>query len=414
MAYGSQAYSKYYLTQAIVFIGLGAAVLGVYASFGDQCHPVCGVVSQYDLRNPVLDIDTTGYDQEYLLPLFKVFDSNEEESAGSSDDIPGKVGYYTHMFACNLSQHFGNNEWWNSSTSNYVSVGTQWNAAKSIAEGSGTNGDWWGNGSSGNFLWETEAGLCYICCEGAYMASDSQCKPDPVSGSPFVRCAEETDCQSGFMPASFPVPPAIALRAQASDIVMYLAVSYILMGCFALLTSCGFFWFANAYDSDFKLDNLTVQGKCAGGMSKTCPYCLTVTNTLVGVFSVLAFIIFWSSKTCYEAHDQFGNKGFFVAVSTTVTIALVVFVLSCIGGSVARYALITDAAFYRPRENPLPERFGFTYYELCCGRAYCRCPCKGDCCACSEENCRCGGCSCYPALERAVKSLCHCYCSLGP
>ena len=276
MAYGSAKYLNYYRALYLIYFGVAILYIAVWASIADQCKGVCPVASVTDLTTMVDYEKRAGYDETYLLPSivwpFEQNSSNPKhvvKTAKNRLDLADCIGdarcsdtplpgVYTHYFSCNLTEQLG--PFWYDN----VSATDQWKAASTAGKGQtelASNQNYWGKNRP--YRWDPNyPSKCYICCDKAYMAEKSICRPSITSVDVYTFCKTSSECASGFKPAAeFPVPQVMIWATFQGDVLLYLGIAYAVVGFVSSIVACGYSVYSGKYELDFKEDNLTLSDK---------------------------------------------------------------------------------------------------------------------------------------------------------
>ena len=216
---------------------------------------------------------------------------------------------------------------------------------------------------------------CVICEADSGTTLIQPCFPcqqvkDPVPSStysPSTKCTLDTvsDCSTAtpanFRPADlstlgtrsfdqrdFAFSPEldISLRGIVSPLAEMVAVIYVIQGLGCMIAGSGSGRFAGIYEDDWlKMKSVD---KMVGCLVKFFPAINRCLNFFQFFMLVLLFFAIYVLETCEDAIDEYSEKRFFPFMKMWLVIALLVFLLCCIGGNIARAQHQKDPAFIVP------------------------------------------------------------------
>jgi|EP00945_MAST-04E_sp_MAST-4E-sp1_P000304 hypothetical protein len=178
----------------------------------------------------------------------------------------------------------------------------------------------------------------------------SQCSgATPPNFQPAVIANAGTRKAANTRDIPFTPEPDIGLRGQISPLTLGVAVIYVIQGVGCIIAGLGSGRFSGMYEDDWL--KMSVTSKLVGCLVKFFPSinrALNFFQLFMLLFLGWAIFVF---KTCDDAINEFSERKFFPFMQSWLIIALIVWLLCCVGGNITRRENLKDPAFI----NPLPD-----------------------------------------------------------
>lgn len=147
----------------------------------------------------------------------------------------------------------------------------------------------------------------------------------------------------------YDVPSRVSLRGLLVPGLIVFILTYFVQALFAMAACMCMCCFRRTRGEAWV--RLSKLSRILAGCFICMPPCIRFLNYVTGVVLVASLVFLNGMEVCREAQNDAGVFAFYGATSTLMTVALGVFICTCVGGGVARTNLHREAAFHQPAKG---------------------------------------------------------------